>query len=234
MGRLSCAFEIKRISEDDTDGVINGYGSVFRNIDSYGDIVAPGAFKKTLEASQSGDAPWPAMLLQHGDETAEGRTPIGIWTKMQEDDNGLLLEGKLALDTRRGAEAYALLKMQPRPALNGLSIGYRTKDFAMHGKGDKARRTLKAVDLHEVSLVTFPANTRATVTSVKAAHEIKTIRDFENFLRDAGGFSIAVAKAIASGGFKEASTLRDEDDGEKLAAQLKALAEMFNPKRKFL
>jgi HK97 family phage prohead protease len=124
MGRLSCGFELKSIPGDSTDGVISGYGSVFRNIDSYGDIVAPGAFKKTLEASMSGDSPWPAMLLQHGDASAEGMTPIGIWTKMQEDDNGLYIQGQLALETRRGAEAYALLKMQPRPALNGLSIGY--------------------------------------------------------------------------------------------------------------
>lgn len=232
MGRLSCGFELKSIAEDANDGVITGYGSVFRNVDSYGDIVAPGAFKRTLDACKSGESGWPAMLLQHGDSTAEGMTPIGIWTKMDEDDHGLLLEGKLALDTRRGAEAYALLKMQPRPALNGLSIGYRTKDYQMHGKGDKARRTLKAVDLHEVSLVTFPANTRATVTGVKAAQEIKTIREFEDFLRDVGGFSRTAAKAIAAGNIKAGLNLRDEDDGEKQAAQLKALAELFNPNLK--
>lgn len=229
MDRLNCPFEVKFNPSAD-NGTIYGYGSVFSNVDSYGDIVAPGAFKNTLNESKTGTAAWPAMLLQHGDTTAEGMTPIGIWTAMDEDEKGLRMEGKLALETRRGAEAYALLKMTPRPALNGLSIGYRAKDFVMNDKSNKARRTLKAVDLVEVSLVTFPANTRATITAVKAASEIKTIRDFENFLRDAGGFSNSAAKAIASSGFKSAADLRDEDDGEKLRSALAELAKLFNPK----
>lgn len=230
MDRLGCGFEVKFNAAD--DGTFYGYGSVFGNVDSYGDIVAPGAFKSTLDDAKTGNRSWPAMLLQHGDETSEGMTPIGIWTGMDEDTKGLHMEGKLALETRRGAEAYALLKMQPRPALNGLSIGYRAKDYVMHDKGSKARRTLKSVDLFEVSLVTFPANTRAMITAVKNANDIKTIREFETFLRDVGGFSLNAARAIASGGFKADSTLRDEDDGESKAAQLKALAEMFNPNLK--
>jgi phage head maturation protease len=66
---------------------------------------------------------------------------------------------------------YALLKMTPRPALNGLSIGYVAKDYELHGKGSPARRTLKAVDLVEVSLVTRPADSFARVRSVKARPE---------------------------------------------------------------
>jgi HK97 family phage prohead protease len=229
MDRLNCGFEVK-IAKEAEDGTITGYGSVFRNVDSYGDIVAPGAFKRTLEECKSGGTAWPAMLLQHGDNSAEGMTPIGIWTGLDEDEHGLKLEGKLALETRRGSEAYALLKMQPRPALNGLSIGYRAKDFVMHGKTDKARRTLKSVDLVEVSLVTFPANTAATITAVKAAATIKTRRQLESFLRDEGGFSHAAAKKLASGDIEAGLNLRDEDeDGEQLAAQLKALAKLFNP-----
>ena len=64
--------------------------------------------------------------------TSEDKTPIGIWTEMSEDEKGLKLTGKLAIKNRRGANAYALLKMAPRPALNGLSIGYRAKDFERH------------------------------------------------------------------------------------------------------
>jgi phage head maturation protease len=72
------------------------------------------------------------------------------------------------------------------------------------------------IDLVEVSVVTFPANGLARVASVKAAEAIETIRQFEDFLRDAGGFSHAAAKAIASRGFKAADP-RDED-GADLAA----------------
>jgi len=113
------------------------------------------------------------MLLQHGDDTARGKMPIGIWTDMAEDDRGLRLTGKLALRTKRGSDAYALLRMQPRPALDGLSIGYRAKDYELHrGSGPNgAKRTLKAVDLVECSLVTFPADKFARVASVKARRE---------------------------------------------------------------
>jgi HK97 family phage prohead protease len=175
---LTCFFETKASPNDD-EGIIRGYGSVFGNIDSCGDIVAPGAVKKTVEESKSGAKSWPAMLLQHGDGTADGQMPIGLWTSIEEDNTGLRLEGKLA-NTERGREAYALLKMQPRPALNGLSIGFRAKDYELHGKGRAARRTLKAIDLVECSLVTFPANRLATVTGVKAELEAApemTMRD---------------------------------------------------------
>jgi len=90
-----------------------------------------------------------AMLSQH-----DGQIPIGVWLDMDEDDRGLKLTGKLAIKTKRGADAYALLKMKPRPALNGLSSGYRAKEFELHRTGP-VKRTLKAAELVERSLVTF-------------------------------------------------------------------------------
>jgi uncharacterized protein len=169
MDYITCPFEVKAGSNSN-DGYITGYGSIFGNVDSYGDIVAKGAFKKAIEDAKSGAKNWPAFLLQHGDETSDGKMPVGIWTNMEEDSNGLKLVGKLA-NTKRGRDAYALLKMTPRPALDGLSIGYRCTDYEMHKAGSPARRTIKAVDLVEVSLVTFPANTRARVTGVKSRLE---------------------------------------------------------------
>jgi uncharacterized protein len=166
MEYFTCPFEVKASGDE---GIITGYGSVFGNVDSYGDTVAKGAFKKSISDAMTGVTAWPAMLLQHGDETSDGKMPVGIWTRMEEDNNGLRLEGKLA-NTKRGKDVYALLKMQPRPALDGLSIGYRAKDFEIHKSGP-VKRTLKAVDLVEVSLVTFPANSRARVVSVKSYAE---------------------------------------------------------------
>lgn len=194
-----------------------GYGARFNNVDAYGDVIAPGAFTRTLkEARSSGN--WPAMLLQHGSFLGgDDNMPVGVWTEMREDDKGLWVEGQLA-DTQRGRDAYALLKMSPRPAINGMSIGFRATEWTMRTKPDEPRRTLKAVDLFEVSLVTFPANSKARVESVKSADEIKTIREFEEFLRDVGGFSNAQAKAIASQGFK-GSDPRDEDDAEQVMRQ---------------
>lgn len=196
-----------------------GYGARFNNVDFYGDVIAPGAFAKTLrDAEKSGN--WPAMLLQHGSMLGgDDNMPVGVWTEMREDDKGLYVEGQLA-DTQRGRDTYALLKMQPRPAINGMSIGYRAVEWTMRTKPEEPRRTLKAVDLIEVSLVTSPANPKARVTGVKAAEQIKTIREFEDFLRDVGGFSHAASKAIAAGGFK-ASDPRDEDGAGEMAERIR-------------
>ena len=64
---------------------------------------------------------------------------------------------------------YSLMKMEPRPALDGLSIGYLPKLFTMHRKTDQALRTLRSVRLIEVSLVSSPSNKLATVQHVKTA-----------------------------------------------------------------
>jgi HK97 family phage prohead protease len=224
MDRIYCPFEFK-IDPKDEEGTIKGYGSVFGNVDSHGDVVAKGAFKSSLDTSKAqGDLPM--MLLQHGGDSTLDQIPIGVWTSMDEDGTGLKVEGKLALKTQRGSDVYELMKMTPRPALNGLSIGYRTKDFTMGSKTDKMRRTLNAVDLVEVSIVTSPSNKKATVTSVKS--ELNTIREFETFLRDVGMFSHAQAKAIAADGYKAIANLRDEvSEAEELAAEMKRLADFI-------
>lgn len=195
---ISHKFELKSLSET---GSFSGYGSVFRVLDKGYDIVAPGAYKQTLEEHNRAGT-MPKMLWQHNTEE-----PIGIWTKMLEDDHGLYVEGQLILDVQRGKEAYALLKAG---ALDGLSIGYKT-DLAEFDN-NTGIRTLKQVTLRELSLVTFAMCEPAKVTDVKAAESIKTIRDFETFLRDEGGFSNAAAKAIAVGGFKARTEHRDDDE----------------------
>src|SRR5690606_6173159 len=145
---------------------------------------------------------WPSMLLEHGGSVFGGSIadalPIGVWTSLAEDDTGLYCEGKIALGTQRGKEVYELLKMQPRPAINGLSIGYRAKEFSYGTKPGEPPRTLKKVDLFEVSLVTLPMNPLAMVDAVKAARgSFKTVREFERALREKLGLSHAQARAIA-------------------------------------
>lgn len=181
--------EIKASAE----GVIEGYGSVFGNIDSYGDIVVAGAFAETLKRDRR-----PAMLWQHNPDE-----PIGVWHEMREDKRGLVVKGQLALGTQRGREALELIKMD---ALDGLSIGYSTVKSSFDEQSGV--RSLLQLDLWEVSPVTFPANEAARITSAKSA-DIKTIRDFEGFLRDAG-FSRTDAKRIALHGFDQ--SLRDVAD----------------------
>lgn len=175
----------------------SGYAAVFGNVDAYGDVIVQGAFADTIAYAKA-TGQWPAMLLQHGGWGigADDMTPIGIWTALEEDAYGLKAEGKLA-DTGRGKEAYGLLKMEPRPAINGLSIGYVAKSWEPRSRPEDPRRKLTKIDLLEVSLVTFPANSKARISSVKSA----TIRDAEKALRDAG-LSRDEAKAVLASGWK--------------------------------
>lgn len=179
----SFVLQIKATGED---GSIEGYGSVFGVKDAYDDIIAAGAFKASLAEHKSAGT-MPAMLWQH-----EPDEPIGVWTEMTEDAKGLRIKGQLALETTRGKEAHALLKMG---ALNGLSIGFVSKQWSYDRETDI--RTLTEIDLWEVSLVTFPANGKARVTNVKAAEEMAAPKDAERILRDAG-FSKQDATAFVS------------------------------------
>lgn len=177
-------FEIKSVSED---GTFEGYGSVFGVVDSYKEIVERGAFAESL-SDWNQKKRMPALLWQH-----RSGEPVGVWSFMQEDDVGLRVHGKLALKTARGAEAYELLQMR---AISGLSIGYVTREDSY----DKVTgiRSLKKLDLWEVSLVTFPANDAARVSTVKSIESIESLKDAEGLLRDAGGFSRRDATALVA------------------------------------
>src|SRR5690606_27708003 len=146
--KLGLRFEVKQLDEA---GVFEGYAAVFGNEDLGGDVIEPGAFKKTLKEN-----PTLPILWQH-----DVREPIGVSLEAYEDGKGLRVKGQLNLETSRGREAYALLK---QGALRGLSIGYDTIKEAWHG----SVRRLKEIRLWEWSLVTFPMNPRAQVTAVKA------------------------------------------------------------------
>lgn len=202
---LSRPFELKSLKDD---GSFEGYGSVFGVKDSYDDIVAPGAFADSLAAHKSAGT-LPALLWQH-----RSGEPIGIYTDMSEDSIGLKVAGQLALKTARGAEAYELLKMK---AISGLSIGFATREDSY----DRVTgiRTLKRVDLWEVSLVTFPANDAARIQGVKSIETIETLRDAEQFLRDSG-MSRVEAVAFVS---RVKSLGQSDSDGDEMQQITEAL-----------
>ena len=198
-------FEIKAVN---ADGTVEGYGSVFGVRDNYDDVIAKGAFVQSLKGHKAAGT-MPAMLWQH-----DADKPIGIWTEMVEDEKGLRIKGQLAMETVKGKEAHALLKMG---ALNGLSIGFMSKEWAYDR--DTEVRTLTALDLWEVSLVTFPANEKARVTNVKSADEMATPKDAEKALRDAG-FSKSDATAFVSRVMRMGEVRSDSADST--AAAMKA------------
>ena len=215
-GECQCDSEIKKLvfeSEVKSDalGVFSGYASIFGNEDQGNDIVQKGAFTKSLTQRP---APKVKMLFQH--KTDE---PIGVFEKIYEDQKGLYVQGRLAMKTQKGKETYELLKMG---ALDGMSIGFKA-DPQKQGYNENKRgiRTLKEVDLMEISLVTFPMNEQAMVQSVKG--NLKSIRDWEKILRDAGGLSRTEAK-IGAKALAESLNQRDADENKKLVALLHKVA----------
>jgi HK97 family phage prohead protease len=185
-------------------GVIEGYASVFGNVDSYGEVVEPGAFAESLVKSQRTGRKI-KMLYQH-----DPHQPIGVWDDLAEDGKGLWVKGRLLIEeSPKAREVHGLLKQS---ALDGLSIGYRTIK-AEPKPGKPGVTSLVKLDLLENSIVTFAANERARVEVVKSildAGALPTVREFEGLLREAG-FSKAKAVAIAA---TATPHLRGEPEGE--------------------
>lgn len=134
-------------------GIIEGYASLFNVVDSGGDIVAPGAYRSSLERLDA-EGRNIKMLWQHAVDT-----PIGVWDDVREDDKGLYVKGRVIQDVTKGREA---LKLIEAGVVDGLSIGYRTINSC---KDEDGRRILQKVELWEVSIVTFPMLPSATIAS---------------------------------------------------------------------
>jgi HK97 family phage prohead protease len=210
--RFQMPLDIKAL--DDSTGEFTGYGAVFGNRDSYGDVIVKGAFKNFLATNEASKV---KLLWQH-----ETDKPIGVYLSLSEDENGLVAKGKLLInEVAQAREAYALLKAG---AISGLSIGYSINPDGAR-MGQDGIYYLSDLKIWEISIVTFPANPLANVDSIKA---IENIRDFEKFLRDVGGFSIQKAKAIAAEGFKAVSGQRDVDSHEAAEALLQSIKNLTN------
>ncbi|MEZ5785264.1 MAG: HK97 family phage prohead protease [Xanthobacteraceae bacterium] len=138
------------------DGMVEGYASLFGEIDSARDVVMPGAFVQTLRTRGLRRIP---MLFQH--DPAE---PIGVWLDLYEDQRGLKARGRLIEDVQRSREVLALVRAG---AIDGLSIGFRT----VRGRIDPRTRVrrLEQIELWEISIVTFPLLAGARVRAVEKA-----------------------------------------------------------------
>jgi HK97 family phage prohead protease len=156
---LACACERKFVDlvldEVESDGSFSGYASLFGKVDLGKDIVERGAFAGSLRRRGASGI---RMLFQH-----DAGQPIGTWARIEEDTHGLYVRGQLATGAGRAREVLALMRAG---ALDGLSIGFRpvkTRREAASG----VRRIIEA-DLWDISIVTFPMQPGARVTSVKA------------------------------------------------------------------
>lgn len=190
MHHLGFSFELKEAGET---GLFSGMASTYGNTDRMGDIVMPGAFTATL--TKGGDRR-PLLWSHKTDE------PIGT-VMLTDTSAGLRADGTLDLDVQAGRDALSRLR---KGIVQGLSIGFRT----LRDRVENGARLLEEIELFEVSLVTIPANESARVMAVKS---LATIRDYERWLRDEGGFSRAQARALAASGWRgltDAGRMADE------------------------
>ncbi len=148
-----CAPEAKLAVDERYE--ISGYASLFGAPDQGGDVVVAGAYARSLKAMAAKGQPI-RMLWQH-----DPREPIGIWDEVREDRRGLWVKGRLLKEVARAREAAALINAG---AIDGLSIGYRTKRAEKDAQG---RRLLHDLELWEVSLVTFPMLREARLSGAK-------------------------------------------------------------------
>ncbi|WP_050602125.1 HK97 family phage prohead protease [Ruegeria sp. 6PALISEP08] len=157
------------------DAVIEGYASLFGQVDQGSDVVQRGAYRGSLEGlAKAGQRV--KMLWQH-----DPSQPIGVWDEVREDDKGLWVKGRLLESTQKGREAAELIRAG---AMDGLSIGYRTKRAV---KNDRGQRVLTELELWEVSLVTFPmlpsARVAAKGTTPDAEEALRSIAEVFNDAR---------------------------------------------------
>lgn len=196
MKRLNIPTEFKAAGDA---GAFEGYASVFGNVDLGGDVIERGAFKEIVK-NAAGKV---VVLWQHGQ-----RDPIGV-AEVKQDDRGLRFNGELVLEDPLGRRAHAHMKAG---SVNGMSIGF---DVLAGGAEilQSGVRVLKALKLWEISVVTFGMNQLAGIDGVK---QVTTIREFEEFLRDAGGFSKAQALLLASKGWGALQDRRESGDGDEM------------------
>jgi len=200
--RRSYDFQVKAL---DDNGMIEGYASVYNVVDAEGDVIAPGAFKRTMKLWSMKGRSVP-VLWQH-----DAAMPIGVTKSMIEDENGLRVQAQLVMAVQKAQEAYALAKAN---ALGGLSIGFTVPRMAEDGQAaavydeEKGARVFREVRLWEYSMVTFPANEEAVITAVKSDPLMTDLRE-----------SITALKAVVD---EQATTI-------KLLQQIRATMQTAPP-----
>lgn len=150
------------------EGQFTAYASVFGNVDSYGDVVIPGAFADDLKAWENSGNPIPLLF---GHNMADPDYNIGHVLSAAEDDKGLLVTAQLDLENPKAMQTYRMLKGR---RVNQMSFAYDVLEGgdAQREKADGAKESyyeLRKLKLYEVSVVTIGANQETEVLAVKTA-----------------------------------------------------------------
>ncbi|QDP45023.1 capsid maturation protease [Microbacterium Phage DirtyBubble] len=227
---------------DLAEGEFTAYVSTWtREPDSYGDVVAKGAFAESIAEWESKDSVMPILF---GHDLVDPFSNLGYAKSMVEDDHGLLVHAALDLENPKAKQVYRMLKGR---RINQMSFAYDTLESGdvevpkAGGDGKVVARELRKLRIHEASVVPFGANSDTEVLAVKAIQEslglkagrtisAKNLESLETAYAALGDV-IAAAKNSNPDNDDEASSGKSEEDEaqarKSLSARTKsALAEM--------
>ena len=223
MNTKSVLLDIKAAPEDSADtsgkGQFTGYASVFGNVDSYGDVVQPGAFTDSLESFGEGGAGIPCYWSH---DMSDPMKCIGETTSAVEDDRGLLVTVQLDLDNPNGAQAYKLIQ---RGLVKQMSFAFEVLSSEAASSDELGdHQSLNQLKIFEVSLVQVGANqetelldVKDRLVSVKAGRKISASN--ENKLDQAQNL---IAEVLASVKAEESNDDQATDSSGKEPKQAKS------------
>lgn len=194
---------------------VNGYATKFGNANCYGFKIAQGAYADLIASGVK-----PLMFFNHD----AGSVPIGRWDSLEENARGLKVSGVLTQGVSLASDVYAALRAGTVDGLS-VSIGWNSED---ESEEDGILTLSKISALDEISIVTFPADSKARVSQVLSADDIDerieslaTVRDLETFLKEVAhlskrqsGWLLSKAKACFA-----ADTRRDDEQKALQEAQ---------------
>ena len=219
---LALPFSFKNIEEDDEFYRFSGYASTFDNVDLGMDKIMPGAFDNTIKTKSANQI---KLLYQH-----DMKMPLGVFDEVRADKNGLYVNARMPKDHSQVKDVMALMKCG---ALNSMSIGFIPKEWDYD---EQNIRSLKDVDLHEISLVTMPMNPKAQITSFKSIGASRTLPLAEESKAwDAKAAVVRVRRFTdseekPSASYKKAFMYYDGEDAENFTAYKLPFADVVDGK----
>jgi len=173
-----------KFSGGESEYTITGYLAVWNKHDSVNDLIQKGA----MDSANGKTLPL-FFNHQHRD------VPLGSM-KGESDNHGFLIQANINPDHPLAKAIHTGMK---RGDINGLSQGF-TMQKGWYVQNEKGGRDISRLELKEGSIVTFPCEPSALITSVKQEllDQLQTVKDLEDLLREEGGFSKSMACAILS------------------------------------
>jgi uncharacterized protein len=219
MKHLVVPAEIKEVSDV---GVVTGYASIFGNVDLGGDVISRDEPFKEFAANPDGKI---LHLFQHDayGRTASGGLPIGL-AEVEQTRKGLKFKSQLVMEDDFVKRVHTHFKAG---TLTGMSIGYDVLPGGYEYDEGKGTRKLTALKLWEISSVTFGMNPKAGIDSVKALEKVNSVREVEDWLRDAVGLSKSQATLHASAIWKTLSNRGEPGADAEVAASVQRMTDFL-------